>query len=660
MKAIKAFLLLMLPLFLFAQQPLVINENDRVLLGPHSEYLVDSTGKLTINDIVNKPFNRNETAILSLGNISHDVWIRFSVKSETEKELYFEVQAPLLEQLELYEVRAGAVKKIFAGGMNQPFHKRPIASENWLFDLDMKDDDSHTYYMKGHTFFPFQIPLLVSSKNRYSEYTQQHNLFWGFYIGVILFAFIYNFFIYLSVWERRYFYYILYIAGSVTFYLGLEGFSFQFLWPELPRLNYLLPAVICITNIIITLFAMNFLAITRARKGWWYAGVALIVAFALNAVMNFAELYGPAAVSAQMLSLVACLYFIFAGISSLRKAVPSAKFFLLAWTLYLVLTFIFILTINNVITSNFFTTHCIFIGHMTEVGLLSFALANRINWLKSENEKKQKEIIYQLQKNEEIQREANRVLEQKVVERTTQVVEQRNEAVKQRKRSDELLLNILPAEIAEELKATGAAKAHHIDEVTVLFTDMKDFTLLSEKLTPEELVSELNECFSAFDQIVEKYGLEKIKTIGDAYMAAGGLPSPNTTNPQDVVKCAIEILSFMKELNEGKKLQGKTRLDLRIGIHTGPVVAGIVGLKKFAYDIWGNTVNIANRMEKSGEVGKINISKATFDLVKDQFPCRYRGKIDAKNMGMIDMYFVDTDKKVQVAGERLAKISYKH
>lgn len=660
MKIIRILLLILLPVSLLAQQPVIVNEKDRMLVGMNSEFLVDSSNKLTINDVVQKPFHKVEAEMLNLGNIPYDVWMRFSVRSQSEKEVYLEIGAPLLEQIELYETKGGNIQNIFSGGMGQPFGARPIRSENWLFDLDLKDGQTHTYYVKGHTFFPFQIPVLVSSKNKYSEYTQTHNLFWGFYIGVILFAFIYNFFIYLSVRERRYFYYILYIIGSVTFYLGLEGYSFEFLWPNIPKLNYLLPVVICLTNVIITLFSMNFLAINRARKWLWYFGVGLIAAFALTAVMNFAGVYGPAVLSAQMLSLVACIYFIFAGINSLRKGIPGAKYYLLAWTLYLILTFVFILAANNVLPGNFFTTHCIFIGHMTEVGLLSFALANRINWLKSENEKKQKEIIYQLKKNEEMQLEANRVLEQKVVERTAEVVEQRNEAVKQRKRSDELLLNILPEEIAEELKETGGAKAKHIDQVTVLFTDMKDFTLLSEQLTPEQLVAEINECFTAFDKIVGKYGLEKIKTIGDSYMAAGGLPTPNLTHAKDVVKCAIDIVNFMKALNERKKQECKIAFDLRIGIHTGPVVAGIVGLKKFAYDIWGNTVNIASRMEKAGEVGKINISKATFEYVRDEFTCMYRGKIEAKNIGMIDMYFVQSDVKFEMEEGQTIKISHKH
>ncbi|MBK7381809.1 MAG: tetratricopeptide repeat protein [Flavobacteriales bacterium] len=194
---------------------------------------------------------------------------------------------------------------------------------------------------------------------------------------------------------------------------------------------------------------------------------------------------------------------------------------------------------------------------------------------------------------------------------------QRNRISKEKKRSEELLLNILPEEVAEELKDTGAARAKHFDNATILFTDFKGFTEASEKLTPQELVEELNTCFKAFDNIITARGIEKIKTIGDAYMCAGGLPDPKTSSPADVVHAALEMQAFMITRKQERDAMSLPAFEMRVGIHTGPVVAGIVGVKKFQYDIWGDTVNTASRMESSGEVGQVNISEATYALVKD-------------------------------------------
>lgn len=209
-------------------------------------------------------------------------------------------------------------------------------------------------------------------------------------------------------------------------------------------------------------------------------------------------------------------------------------------------------------------------------------------------------------------------------------------------RSENLLLNILPEEIALELKEHGKAKARDFDMVSILFTDFKSFTQNAAKLSAQELVKEINTCFEAFDGIIEKYGIEKIKTIGDAYMAAGGLPIYSEDSIKKTVLAGLEMQSFITTRFARKKDENEIRFEMRLGIHTGPVVAGIVGVKKFQYDIWGNTVNIASRMESNSEVGKVNISKHTFDLVKDdpQFTFESRGKIDVKGKGGMEMYFV--------------------
>lgn len=250
-------------------------------------------------------------------------------------------------------------------------------------------------------------------------------------------------------------------------------------------------------------------------------------------------------------------------------------------------------------------------------------------------EKKELEIVFERKKKEELQVSYD-LLD------------------KEKKRSEELLLNILPETVSQELREKGSVTAKSFENVTVFFSDFKGFTIVSEKLSPQQLVDELHICFSAFDRIMEKYGIEKIKTVGDAYLAVSGLPLANPNHAYDLVNAALEIRNFMLERNESMNSQNTinhtltssiqlehfSSFEVRIGIHSGPVVAGIVGIKKFAYDIWGDTVNTAARMEQNGETGKINISEATYKLVKDKFETKFRGEIPAKNKGNLKMYFV--------------------
>ena len=238
--------------------------------------------------------------------------------------------------------------------------------------------------------------------------------------------------------------------------------------------------------------------------------------------------------------------------------------------------------------------------------------------------------IYLLQKRE-------KQLEELVTKRTEELALEKD-------KSEKLLLNILPAEIAEELKANGVAKAKRHELVTVMFSDFKGFTKISEQMEPEALVAEIDLCFRAFDEIIEKHNLEKIKTVGDAYLCVSGIAGSSEDDAVRVVRAALEIQEFMKKTAKEKQSSGAPHFEARIGIHTGPLVAGIVGIKKFAYDIWGDTVNIAARMETNSEVGRVNLSEATYQLVKSQYHCSKHGIYSEIERRPIAMYFVDGDR----------------
>lgn len=244
------------------------------------------------------------------------------------------------------------------------------------------------------------------------------------------------------------------------------------------------------------------------------------------------------------------------------------------------------------------------------------------------------------------------LLEVQVRERTYEVIKQKEEIEAQKKlieeekeKTEKLLLNILPEETVEELKSKGKATARQYRLSSIMFTDFKSFTKIAEEINPQELVARLDKYFIEFDGIIQKYNIEKIKTIGDAYMCAGGIPIRNKSNPIDIVLAGLGIQRYMHAVHEENKAKGEKPWGLRIGIHSGEIIAGVVGIKRFAYDIWGDSVNIASRIEEAGEVGKVNISGATYQLVKEFFECEYRGKVKAKNKGNIDMYFVHGIRK---------------
>lgn len=231
------------------------------------------------------------------------------------------------------------------------------------------------------------------------------------------------------------------------------------------------------------------------------------------------------------------------------------------------------------------------------------------------------------------------------IARSRELIAEQNEALRQlhedlareKKKTDELLRNVLPEDVAEELKRTGKVMPVHHESVTVLFTDFEGFTRIASAMTPNELLDQLDFYFSAFDTIIGRHGLEKLKTIGDSYMAAGGLPAALEDNALAVVRAGWEMQEFMRQAN-------RPPWKLRMGINTGPLMAGVIGRRKFAYDIWGDTVNIASRLESNGEAGRINISQSTYEHIRNHFECEYRGKIPVKNAGGIDMYFVTRPK----------------
>ncbi|MEM8892234.1 MAG: 7TM diverse intracellular signaling domain-containing protein [Bacteroidota bacterium] len=430
MNPIKIFFLIGLTILgnvAIAQSPVSINSGQSYRFGTGLQFYVDSSATAEFADIKGADFQDLQTEVLNLASIPYPVWIRFTIINETPSSLFLELGSPMMEELEVYEIGDSLEQLLFSGGIDEVFENRPILSENWTFDLEVAQGSNKSYYVKAKTGYPFVMPVSVSDAPAFASAKNRETVFWGLYIGIMIFAFLYNFIIFFSTRERAYLYYIIYILGSTVFYLGLQGSSFKFLWPNSPGLNFYLPLIICLTNVPVMLFTFRFLNITSEDKIPYRMGLGFIGMFLVVAGINLSGNYAAADQLAQLFSTLSCTFYIGVGIRGWIRGDRSAKFFLIAWTLFLILVIIFILSLGGAIPSNSFTSNGLYFGHMTEVILLSFALADRINILKEENAKKQEEIIFQLKENETIQLRANQELEGKVAERTKEVVKQKEE-----------------------------------------------------------------------------------------------------------------------------------------------------------------------------------------------------------------------------------------
>jgi class 3 adenylate cyclase len=398
--------------------------------------------------------------------------------------------------------------------------------------------------------------------------------------------------------------------------------------------GYVFMGVLAATCIIGSTSLSAFTAALFSRKKLFLKIILVFgVATLCIALLDLDEKYGVTNYLVFSLFILSLGYTIIKMIVGVFKKVPGALLLgsgILFFTLFTATITIWATIAGSIELNNW-------IGFLFLLAIFSipFSISAFLAWRFSSTSKS---LSRQLVKVETLSQEKETILENQKAALEKEVAIRTQEVVEQKQKSDELLLNILPAEVAEELKLNGKSAAHRYDEVSVLFTDFVNFTRISEQLGVEDLLNELNIHFTAFDKIIEKYGLEKIKTIGDAYLAVCGLPQADEKHAQNTVRAALEILDFVKK----RKKETPYGLDIRIGINSGAVIAGIIGVKKFAYDIWGDTVNTAARMEQKSEPGKINISENTFKLVKDEFACTHRGKLIAKNKGEMDMYFVES------------------
>lgn len=642
------------PNALYTEQEIIIlsDKNEQLLIGQSIYYVSDERSDITFDEIRDNfhsaLFRKCEQVIPNFGNVQLTTWNKFTVVNNSSRQWLLLVGNYSLDSLSFYYPQSNGSYGIIESGRRFPLSSRQYKASSYAFDLNIPKGDTAVYYLRVTSFF-MQYPLTIITKEKFVETNHYSDMFGGFFYGFMLLIIVYNLFLYFSIKDISHIYYVIYVIFNGLMIAQLKGHVaevwgdvFHFMWQYSP-------AIIAVASYMAFVFTHHVLETKKNTPKLHFVMIYLFrPVYLIIILLSLFRMNIYASLLNQFIGIAALLVMSATAIIVYRQGLTFARFYIAACSSYFAGIVIYVLKAFTVLPFNAFTNNAIEIGSSVQLVMFAFTLADKVNIFKKEKRKAERELVDSLKVNEQLIREQSKMLELKVDERTRELQESQEELRKknvvithEKELSDALLLNILPEEVAQELKEKGSAEAKQFDEVTVMFTDFKNFTQISEKLSPKELVHEVHTRFKDFDNIISKYNIEKIKTIGDAYMCAGGLPVANSTHAVDVVNAAIEIQEYVEENKRKKEAAGELFFEIRIGIHTGPVVAGIVGVTKFAYDIWGDTVNIASRMESSGETGKVNISQSTYELVKEKFQCTSRGKIQAKNKGEVEMYFVD-------------------
>ncbi len=647
-RLLTAFLLL--PLFAQAQPLVWAPGSEAMEIGRQVEVLEDPQGAFTFEQVsgpaMHGSFSRPGNTNLILGYTLSVFWARFTLNNPTDHPLMLEIAQAGLPDCDLYFRDDSGRVVLKKAGSNTVFHEREVKSSFQVFPLPPGQRD---YYVRLTTNSG-PIPLRIDAPQAYEDKANFQKFIYGIYLGLMLFVLLSNIFYFISLRETLYLVNALLVLIFTCYSMVVvDGFVVYF-FPKVDMLFWY-TAIPAFGVTVQTIYCLWFLEVKKYRPRLYQAVSVLIVVYALWFLLkNFLSF----PIQQPINTLQALLSFIVMGYVGVKVGKSGNRFgyyFALTYFVYFLLVLAEAMYINT--GKPEYILGLSYSGHATvfEALLLTFLLTKRFEWEKDEVEKKrreaQDELIEQIRENERIVRDQNIILEEKVKQRTTDLIRANddlnvslNTVEVERAKSDKLLLNILPSVIAEELKESGKTEPLTIKRASVLFTDFKEFTSKAQHFSAEELVEELNVCYEQFDNICAHYGVEKIKTIGDSYMAAGGLPLPSADSVENTVRAALRMAAFIVERKRERERQGKPYFEMRTGIHTGPVVAGVVGKHKFQYDIWGDTVNLASRMESSGEVGRVNISGHTKALLGDRFGCIPRGEVNVKGLGLVEMYWV--------------------
>jgi class 3 adenylate cyclase len=602
--------------------------------------LEDPEGKLSLDDVRSNAVGpRFKRGSFTPGFTPSTFWFRFTLRSEASAPAMWWLESGdrFMQEVDLFSPDANGVYQRQSASSTRPFSERPLPTGKFVFPISLEPGKTVEIFIRARPmgFMPVAFYPSLWTPEAHKEAAKRAHLQWIFYAGMAAALMSFNFLLYLFIRDRNYLFYVL-AQTSMAWWVGTSrfgsGVAFEFLWPASPLFDQIALPLSCAATIYFAyLFQSRLIELPSTRpdidRYWKLIVWMLMVCFGLSALGILLPQLIPVYVmqSAFRSSTFGGILFMscnaYAVYALARSGSRTAKVLATAW-----LPSIFILSYP--LSLAYFSIRVdwiippLMLASSLEMLLMSLALADRINQARKEKARAQAEMVTVLQRSE-------RELENTVVQRT-------EELRKEQARAKELLHNILPAGLADELSATGKASSARHESVTVMFTDFIQFTQTASTIPADRLVAELNEIFGAFDDICDELGVEKIKTIGDSYMAAAGLPTPCADHAQRCVRAGLRMVEYLEQRNR----KAAFKWALRVGVHSGPVVAGVVGKRKYAFDIWGDAVNLASRIESSGEVGRVNVSAYTYDLIQKDFECAYRGKVNAKGKGEIDMYFV--------------------
>lgn len=621
--------------------------------------LEDCQNQYSIENILEKDLDSEFVTLPDEHGLSEECvtyWLKVTFRSDLIGE---ELVLPLrhVDILNVYSEHSSLGFVTATSGENINFAQRQIPFGE-LPVVSFKVPESGTVYFQliGTSYYSRSFRSISALKFEFKESflntIDQSRYFHGIFLGVMVAMMIYNLFIYFVYKDSMYLVYTVFMFSQTIYHLSITGFLREFFFPNLPLLAKYAPFFIAGLSLICFIWFSQVYLVAKKYAPKLNLALNILTLFIIltTSIGFFYKI--QLANSILLLSGVVMISIAFAiAIVAYRKKYRPAIFFLIASVLAYFGYFLFTMSRLGFIPSVFVTRYSFQILVAVQSLLFALGLGDRMNRIKKELAiNKIRQANLKREKEAELKRvleRQNEVLEKKVIERTSEleeknrIVEQDREIIlEERQKSDKLLRNILPDSIASRLKSGEEMIADHFDEVSVFFSDIVGFTHLSKSMKPNDLVNLLNELFSEFDALADLHGLEKIKTIGDAYMCVSGLPIPAQDHATKMASFAIDIVDKIQELNK----KNNAKLAVRIGVHSGPVVAGVIGHRKFAYDLWGETVNIASRLETQGVSMKIYCSEEFKNLVGAPFEFDPIGKIELKGIGPKKVFHMRASK----------------